>query len=93
MSETLKDQQTWHKAIVLVFRKLGIVEMLITDEDIKPLQGMEPDELPAMVAASAADGLHLILSTAKEAREFQATVVAEAAKESPIVIPKNSYIH
>lgn len=85
------DPTTWHKALVLVFRKLGIVEMLITDDDIKPLNDMDKDEMPAMVAASAADGLHLVLSTAKEAREFQATVAA--AERSRIVVPNNSTLN
>jgi hypothetical protein len=85
MSESLKDQQTWHKALVLAFRKLGVVEMLITDADIEPLNHLQPDDMPAMVAASADDGLHLILVTAKEAREFQATV--PVVEEPRILVP------
>ena len=85
-----EDLNTWHKSLVLVFRKLGILEMLITDDDILPLNDLQPDDMPAMVAASAEDGLHLVLTTQKEAREFQATIPAQQ-ESSGIIVPHPSH--
>lgn len=81
---------TWHKCLVFTFRKLGIVEMLITDDDLREIQDLTPDDMPAMVAASAIDGLHLILTTQKEAREFQATIPSQA-ESSGIIVPHPSH--
>jgi hypothetical protein len=60
----------FHKALALVFRKLGIVEMLITDQDIEPLNAMKPEDMPTVVLVSQDDGLHVVLATAAEAKDF-----------------------
>jgi len=79
------DVHTWHKSLCLVFRKLGIVEMLITDEDLIAIQNLPEEDMPAMVAASSDDGLHLILTTQKEAREFQDKV--GTLESSGLIVP------
>lgn len=81
------DSTTWHKALVLAFRKLGIVEMLITDNDLLAIQELKPDEMPAMIAVSQKDGLHLILATFKEAEEFQEIVGTTQQESSGLVLP------
>ena len=78
----------YHKALVMVMRKLGIVEMLITDADIEPLNAMKPEDMPTVVLVSQDDGLHIVLATAAEAKEFADKVKAE----QPSIILRESEI-
>jgi len=61
----------WHKALVMVFRKLGIVEMLITQADMDSIQAIEDgDKRPAVIAFQSEDGIHIRLTTQEEARQI-----------------------
>lgn len=60
----------WHKALVLVMRKLGIVEILITQADMDSIQAIEDeDKRPAAVAFQSDDGIHIMLTTHGEAKQ------------------------
>lgn len=78
MSEQTESQ--YHKTLVMVMRKLGIVEMLITDDDIRPLIAAEPDMQACIILNQAPDGLHVILSDVATAK-----VIAELATEPPLI--------
>ena len=78
----------YHKALAMVMRKLGILEMLITDADIEPLNAMKPEDMPTVVLVSQDDGLHIVLATAAEAKEFADKVKAE----QPSIILRESEI-
>ena len=61
----------WHKALVLVLRKLGIVEILITQADMDQVQKIENDDArPCALAFQQDDGIHIKLVTNEEAREL-----------------------
>ncbi len=89
MNMSNEDQTAWHKCLCLTFRKLGIVEMLITDQDIEPLNALEPDDMPAMIMESAEDGLHLRIVTMAEARAYSEAVQAE---QPSIYVPSDQKI-
>jgi hypothetical protein len=61
----------WQKALVLVMRKLGIVEILVTQADIEAVQAIEDDARPCAIAFQEQDGIHVRLATAAEARALQ----------------------
>ncbi len=62
----------WHKALVLCFRKLGIVEMLISQADMDAVQTMDIDKQPCAVCFQQEDGIHIKLTTQAEAKELAA---------------------
>ena len=67
----MADQsQEWQKALVLVLRKLGIVEILLTQADVDAINGIEEGERPCPVTFQSEDGIHIRLVTADEAREL-----------------------
>lgn len=77
-----------HQALVICLKKLGIVEMLITDHDIAEIMQIEEDKRPNIVLVPQDDGLHVVVSTAEEVREF-----AERMKgEQPSIIMPDSEI-
>ena len=76
---------TLNTAFVIALRKLGIVEMLLTDDDMKSLDNLPAEEMPALVAISEEDGLHLILVTSGEAQALQEE--QESRESSNIIVP------
>jgi len=76
---------TLNTAFVIALRKLGIVEMLLTDQDFQSIEGMAPEEVPALVAVTEEDGLHLILVTSGEAQALQEE--QESRESSNIIVP------
>lgn len=85
----MSDSQQYHKALVMIMRKLGVVEMLITEADIAPLNAMKPEDMPTVVLVSQEDGLHVVLATAAEAKEFSDKVKAE---QPSIIMPDSELI-
>ena len=78
-----------HQALVICLRKLGIVEMLITDEDFSEITAMEEDQRPNVVLVNQDDGLHVVVSTAKEVKEFAEMMKAE---QPSIILPDSEII-
>lgn len=62
----------WHKALVLTMRKLGIVEILITESDMKAVQEMSKEESPCALMFTEGNGVHIRLATATEAEAMRA---------------------
>ena len=62
----------WHKALVLVMRKLGIVEILISQADMDQVQAIEEENQPAALVFQMEDGVHIKLGTVTQAREMAA---------------------
>lgn len=67
------DGDEYHKAIVLILRKLGILEILITQDDIDQINKLETDARPCAVSFQDADGIHIQIVTAAAARELLET--------------------
>lgn len=62
----------WHKALVLVMRKLGVVEILITQDDMDNVSNIQDESKhPAALVFQQEDGVHIKLVTAAEARELE----------------------
>lgn len=80
----MNDNTTLNTAFVLALRKLGIVEMLLTDNDFQSLEGLNPEDMPALVAVSEEDGLHLILLTSAEATALQEE---QKVSQSSLIVP------
>lgn len=61
----------WHKALVLVMRKLGVVEILITQADMESIQAItEAEKVPCAITFEEVDGVHIRLSTAGEVKQL-----------------------
>jgi len=59
----------WHKALCLTLRKLGVVELLITQADMDAIQAIEDeDQRPAAIVFQSEDGVHIRLVTQAEAK-------------------------
>lgn len=66
----------WHKALVLVLRKLGIVEILITQTDMDQVQKIDKEgDRPAALVFQQEDGVHIKVVTTDEARELSGLVI------------------
>lgn len=65
----------WHKALVLVMRKLGVVEILIGQPDMDQVQAIEEEgKRPCALVFQQEDGVHIKLVTNEEARELSGLV-------------------
>lgn len=63
--------EEWHKALVLVMRKLGVVEILITQADVDAIQAIkDEDKRPCAVSFQDADGVHVRIITRGEVKEL-----------------------
>lgn len=62
----------WHKVLVLVMRKLGVVEILITHADMDAVQAIQDDQSPCAICFQQEDGIHIKLTTQAEAKELTA---------------------
>lgn len=68
----------WHKALVLVMRKLGVVEILITQTDMDQVQAITEEGLrPAALVFQQEDGVHIKLVTNDEARELSGLMMTK----------------
>lgn len=68
----------WHKALVLVMRKLGVVEILITQSDMDQVQAItEEAKRPCALVFQQEDGVHIKLVTNEEARELSGLVISK----------------
>lgn len=76
--DDVTDSQ-WHKALVLCLHKLGIVEILITDNDMRPFLDAAPDKRMCAIIDQQSDGLHVRIATVEQAREYAAMAQASQA--------------
>lgn len=68
----------WHKALVLAMRKLGVVELLITQSDMDQVQAItEEAKRPCALCFQQEDGVHIKLVTNEEARELSGLVISK----------------
>lgn len=68
----------WHKALVLVMRKLGVVEILVTQADMDQVQAItEEAKRPCALCFQQEDGVHIKLVTNEEARELSGLVISK----------------
>lgn len=68
----------WHKALVLVMRKLGVVEMLVTQDDMDSIQKIDEEaKRPCALVFQQEDGVHIKLMTNEEARELSGLVITK----------------
>lgn len=74
----------WHKALVLVMRKLGIVEILITSADQESIAAIKEDsELPCAGVWIDEAGTHIRIMTQGELKELQ------GAQDAPRIVTVN----
>lgn len=58
------------KTLILILRKLGIVEILITQADMDAVQALQEDDRPTLAIFQANDGVHVRVLTMAEAKEI-----------------------
>lgn len=69
------------KYLVMVLRKLGIVEILITQADSDAIKAIEDkDQRPTLLMFQSDEGTHLRIMTVAEANELQAEQTANAPR-------------
>ena len=63
----------WSKALVLVMRKLGIVEILLTQADVDAINNIEDiGKRPCPITFQSEAGTHIRIVTVDEAHEMAA---------------------
>ena len=67
----------WHKALALTMRKLGVIEILITQDDMAAVEAIAKDDVdrvPAVVVFESQDGVHIRLTTNAEVNALNASL-------------------
>lgn len=80
-NQTNDTNDEWQKALVMVMRKLGIVEILIEQKDIDSIINADEDARPCPLLFQQDDGVHVRIVTVGEVRAMQ------EKEESRIVSP------
>ena len=63
----------WSKALVLIMRKLGIVEILLTQADVDAINAIEPiGNRPCPITFQSEQGTHIRIVSADEAHQMSA---------------------
>jgi|CXWL01.1.fsa_nt_gi hypothetical protein len=61
----------WHKIAALIMHKAGLSHVHITMEDLRAMDELAPNDMPAVVAHDRADGLHIRLMSLRQAEAYQ----------------------